>query len=408
MASIIPNKNKMNEIISYRIMVCVGRDEQYKEVWRTKTIKRPKGLTPAREHKEVERIADAWELEQKAAYQLGTVCENKEKITLVKFIDEHWWPDHVKDGTHKPETIEYNRHMSNKIKEYFGPRKKLAAITTEDCKRFQKWLSTTAKKKDGTLYSKRSISSYFSTLSSILEYARRLHYIPYNPVNDLMQRDKPQKPKQKIEFMNPDDARRFMQCLEQEPLFWRTFMNVLLATGMRRGECVGLQWGDIDTDKKEICIQRNVTLDKESKTKLHVGSTKTENIRRVAVSDRLLLLLDQHKRAMEEIIRGSLLPTAFVFSRPENPYKPIYPTVPTRWQSRFVKRHHLPNMSPHDLRHTAATLALESGANLKEVQELLGHSDPSTTMKFYAGVTDEAKRRTVDGIERLLTSQQAT
>ena len=70
--------------------------------------------------------------------------------------------------------------------------------------------------------------------------------------------------------------------------------------------------------------------------------------------------------------------------------------------AQFVKRHHLPNMSPHDLRHTAATLALESGANLKDVQQLLGHADPSTTMAFYTGVTEEAQRRTVEGIESMI------
>ena len=58
--------------------------------------------------------------------------------------------------------------------------------------------------------------------------------------------------------------------------------------------------------------------------------------------------------------------------------------------------------SPHKLRHTAATLALESGADLKQVQQLLGHKDPSTTMKFYAGVTEEAQRRPVEGIESII------
>lgn len=69
-----------------------------------------------------------------------------------------------------------------------------------------------------------------------------------------------------------------------------------------------------------------------------------------------------------------------------------------------MKRHNLPNVSPHDLRHTAATLALEGGADLKQVQQLLGHKDPATTMRFYTGVTEEAERRTVQGIESVLAS----
>ena len=84
--------------------------------------------------------------------------------------------------------------------------------------------------------------------------------------------------------------------------------------------------------------------------------------------------------------------------------RPIYPTEPTRWTQKFIKRHNLPNVSPHDLRHTAATLAIESGASLKAVQILLGHQDSTTTMDFYAGITEQAQRRTVEGIESLLAS----
>ena len=101
----------------------------------------------------------------------------------------------------------------------------------------------------------------------------------------------------------------------------------------------------------------------------------------------------------------AILPSGYVFAPEGDPYRPIYPTEPTKWQSRFVKRYNLPKVSPHDLRHTAATLALESGADLKMVQELLGHKDPSTTMRFYAGVTDEAKRRTIEGIESIIAAK---
>ena len=101
-----------------------------------------------------------------------------------------------------------------------------------------------------------------------------------------------------------------------------------------------------------------------------------------------------------------ILPSAYIFCRAENPYKPIYPTEPTRWQSKFVKRHGLKNVSPHDLRHTAASLAIEAGASLKSVQMLLGHEDSATTMEFYAGITEQAQRKTVEGIESLLASNE--
>lgn len=152
----------------------------------------------------------------------------------------------------------------------------------------------------------------------------------------------------------------------------------------------------------EDTIQRNVTIDKGSPEKYHVGATKTGEVRTVPVSPRVLALLAALKKAQQEKYQAVLLPRAFIFCRTDDPYKPTYPTEPTRWQRQFTERHGLRKVSPHDLRHTAATLALEGGASLKQVQELLGHADPSTTMSFYAGVTEEAQRRTVEGIEKLL------
>lgn len=57
-------------------------------------------------------------------------------------------------------------------------------------------------------------------------------------------------------------------------------------------------------------------------------------------------------------------------------------------------------MSPHDLRHTAATLALEGGADLKQIQKLLGHKEAQTTMNFYADVSEKQQRKTVEAIEK--------
>ena len=213
--------------------------------------------------------------------------------------------------------------------------------------------------------------------------------------------------KKQIDFLAPKDAQRFLAALESEPLFWRCFMNVLITCGLRRGEANGLQWGDIDGDTFTLNVARNVTIDKNSPDKIHIGETKGKESRTVPLSPRVYAMLMTFKHEQEEKYNGKLLPSAYIFCSTVNPYAPQYPTVPTRWQARFVKRHNLPNVSPHDLRHTAATLALEGGADLKQVQQLLGHKDPATTMRFYAGVTEEAERRTVQGIESVLASGES-
>lgn len=400
MASIKAVKNKAGEVTGYRVRACVARDEQYKQVWRTTTIKRPEGLTPAKERKEVERLADAWEKEQKADYNQGHAAD-KDKITFAQFVRGHWWSDNVMDGTHTPSSISFYKYMSNDLIDYFGEKKCLNQINVETVKRYIKYLNTEAVTKRGERYSAATIKHHFSTLRTILEYAVMLGYINEGPCRKLPHKDKPRIGHKSIDFLDSEQVKTYMAALSTEPLFWRLYENILITTGLRRGEALGLQWRDLDTKKLTITVSRNVTIDREAPEKYHVGETKGKEARTVPISKRVLSMLMEHKREQVEKY-GTLMPTAYIFNRASDPYKPQYPTEPTRWQRRFVKRHDLPDVSPHDLRHTAATLALEGGADLKQVQQLLGHKDPSTTMKFYAGVSEEQQRRTVEGIEKLL------
>lgn len=490
MATVEKKTNKKGEVFGYRFRACVGRDEKGKQIWRTQSIDRPEGLTPRKEEKEVQRLAEQWEQEQKEQFEKTQSKQDKTKITLSEFIDEHWWKDHVMDGSHTPSSISFYKYMSADIKEYFGDKKRLNQISAEDVKRYIKFLNTEARQKiieyreipssmqddDGKAvvswnadkdavnyqvfkkgakakkfvriattedlsytddtesvncsymvkarhdvpgdepYSATTIVRHYQTLRNILNYAMRFRYLKEDPCQFLSVKDKPQKENKKIDFLAPDAAKRYIACLESEPLYWRCLENVLITTGLRRGECIGLQWEDLDSKKLTLTVKRNVTIDKESEDGYHVGKTKTGEERTVPVSQRLsdmlLLLKDEREKSLSPkdedgniTSKISILPHGYIFCREGYPYIPCYPTEPTRWTAKFVKRHNLQNVSPHDLRHTAATLALESGSDIKQVQELLGHKDPATTMQFYAGVTEEAKRRTVEGIESLIAAK---
>lgn len=395
-------KNKQGEITGYRLRCCVGRDEQGKQVWRTETITRPEGLTPAKEKKEVERLAAEWEVQQKEEYQRTNSKTDKSKITLAAFVRENWMKDHILDGEHKATGITFFEYMSRDIISYFGEKKKLAQIDTESVKRYLKFLNTEARTQKGDPYSAETRVHHYNALRNILGYAKRMRYIKENPCDYLTTKEKPHKEKKQVDFLSPDKIRRFIACLEDEPLFWKAFMNVLITTGLRRGEALALTWADIDPDKLTITVCKNVTIDKSAPEKYRVGSTKTGKSRVVPISPRVYGLLVQLKREREEQLQMKLMPTMFIFSRAENPQMPLYPTTPTRWLKRFIEKNNLPDASPHDMRHSAASLAIEGGATLKQVQELLGHSNIATTAGFYVGLTEEAQRRTVEGIESLL------
>lgn len=115
------------------------------------------------------------------------------------------------------------------------------------------------------------------------------------------------------------------------------------------------------------------------------------------------LLLDWKHEQAQMFTPSVILPTAFLFSSDTNPYVPIFPTYITKKVKRFIKQHDLPDMSPHDLRHTCGSLMSESGVSIKTIQQFLGHEDVKTTLKFYIGTDDNEMRKATDILENSLS-----
>lgn len=451
MATIQKNTSKKTgEVINWKWTALLGRDESGKQIRIAKRVEPIDGLKPAEERRKMQRLADDWEEQERAEYLKNKGRENdskaqakkeKDKITLADFIDKRWIPNHVKKGVkqHTPDTIAFYTSMSNDIKEYFKPSLKLSQIDKEDVLAYLAYMRNDAKTKRGTPYGATTIQHHFSTLRNILNYAVYIDYIKENPCMKVRPDDRPQRDHKDIDFLDTEDSIKFLACLEsdKEKEFWmhrgltkkdieqgkenaswsidvcrwQSMVNVLITTGLRRGELVGLQWGDIDRKNMMLNIQRNVTIDttnkqeKEAEKKIHVGQLKgrgKDETRKVPISKYVLGLLDQYKAEQEKKIGAEFLPHAYIFCRDNNPYLPMYPTEPTRMMAKYIKRHKLPNISPHDLRHTAGYLAIESGSSVKEVQALLGHKDPALSLKFYVGITEKAQQKTVEGIENLL------
>ena len=170
----------------------------------------------------------------------------------------------------------------------------------------------------------------------------------------------------------------------------RLIYTLLLTTGVRRGECFGLQWGDIDFENRIIHIERNVTY--TTLKGISVGLPKTNTgIREIPITEGVLSLLTDYKISESQNI--SLSDNMFLFHTQESPLQPHDPTYITKHMKKFMKRIGLPDMSPHDLRHTCASLLLQSGADIKSVQDILGHSNASTTLNFYVRSNMESMQR---------------
>ena len=429
MAQTMAIKDKHGKITGYRIRVFLGRDKRNKRILVSKVIPKPEGLTPAKEKNEIKRQADAWEQEQKKLYQDQQEenrlqeAKDRSKISIPVFIEKYWFPRHVQNGDHTPKTEDFYKDMSDRIKSFFQtekPKLKLVNISKIDILDFVDFMRK-AKKKNGEPLSKTTIQLSYSCLRNILNYAVYLEFIPENPCNKIRREDKPKKERKEIDFLSEEQAITFLSCLDSEKeiefwkhyhnrsnLQWKCIVNMLILTGLRRGELMGLQWRDLE-ENRSLHVRRNVTLDRTHKgdqnpeSKIHIGELKGKDTRKVAVSQYLYDLLMEYKKEQETIYGGKFVPSAFIFCRATNLFLPMYPTEPTRILSKYVQRHSLPNVSPHDLRHTAATLAIESGeVNIKDIQNLLGHRDPQTTMLFYAAVSEKAAERSVNAIESMI------
>jgi integrase len=163
--------------------------------------------------------------------------------------------------------------------------------------------------------------------------------------------------------------------------------TVLATTGMRRGECLGLRWQDLDLDTGRASISQTLVMVVHD---VRIGSPKTSRGRRtVALDPDTVAVLREHRRRMltERMLMGAgFRDHGLVFHRPDG--GPLHPERFSREFTRAVARTDLPRIRLHDLRHGWATMALQAGIHPKVVQERLGHAGIAITLDTYSHVTE--------------------
>ncbi len=392
MASITP-KRKSGRIVSYKFKTCVGRNAQGKQVFRCTTWIPPEGMKVFQADRAAEKAALEWEDAARAEYEkeMAALATGKSYSLppeqrhddFNSFISDIWLPLYVRNGSHKPTTVAFCEDMTKPIMKYFNGSV-LQEISPFEIQRYLTYLGTEYRSKIGKPLSPKSVRHQYSVLNQIFSYAERHELIAKNPMKKV---DPPKKVKKPIDALTPEQATQFFLLLKSCPLDLRCILQLLITTGIRRGECTGLQWQDIDEQASTVSIKRNVSYTYQSGIAVNTPKTPT-SIRTLPITPSTLALLLELKDEVQKNHPWTNLDTAYLFPKGAEIFIPHDPNSITKRVKYFMTKNGLPDLSPHDLRRSCATLLLAHGADIKSVQGILGHTDASTTLNFYVRSAD--------------------
>ena len=245
----------------------------------------------------------------------------------------------------------------------------------------------------------QTILHYHRLISVILQTAVEWQYIPANAA----ERVKPPKAEaNEAVYLDDKQAIHLLELMEDQPIYYRTAVTVLLFTGMRRGELMGLVWSDVDFDNNTITIQRSLQYLPDMG--VFTSDTKTKSSRRVIKAPATAIQsLKEYRTWQKKTFLSIGQPweeSGQVFVTQNG--TPMHPDTLTSWFGSFIKTTDLPQIHIHSLRHTNATLQIANGVAVTTVAGTLGHSTANTTTKVYAHAIQSAAAASAEMMDNLL------
>lgn len=238
-------------------------------------------------------------------------------------------------------------------------------------------------------------------VSKVFDYAIRLGIIDKNPCNLLyMPRETPRpKRTKKRKFWNAETLNSFLSHASRDmPPMWHAFFRLLAYTGMRKGEAMALEWGDVDFEKSRLHITKSVGVGILEKKKVYKPKTE-KSTRTLDIDDETMKILEKWRKTQLQV--GGRI-SKLLFTNSRGSY--IVRSLPIKVLDSHCKRYGIEPITLHGFRHTHCSLLFASGASIKEVQERLGHSDVKTTMDIYAHVTETCKKAAINRFSAYLSN----
>ena len=235
--------------------------------------------------------------------------------------------------------------------------------------------------------SDKTILEHHRLIHTILSQAEKEMIVPYNAASKATP---PKVRAKEANYFQPEDIVKILEALEDEPIKWKTATHLLLITGCRRGEIMGLRWSRVDFQNSQIKIDANLLY--SPKRGIYQDTTKTAgSVRFIKLPFETMQLLGEYRfwyNTQRNSAGDHWQDTDFLFVKDDG--TPMIPDGITAWLRKFSERHDLPHINPHAFRHTMASILINNGKDIVSVSKRLGHAKTSTTTDLYSHIIKEA------------------
>ncbi|MDQ6636640.1 MAG: site-specific integrase [Candidatus Dormibacteraeota bacterium] len=312
--------------------------------------------------------------------------------TLAEYLRKWWEAGDWKGNTRRDYRVDIFRHIAPRI-----GRVRLQALSRQDVKGLYQLLLSSGNSRTGEGLSRKSVLNVHRCLRAALNDAVRNSLLRTNPANGVFSYSKSRERREMLTWTIAEVQTflQFVRTTREHALY-----QLALATGMRRGELLGLRRRDLDLEIGQLRTRQQWTRDGDGGRRFLSLKTGSNAWRTVDLDDLTITVLHQHLANQEFERRGWGISYRhdldLLFCKPDgNPYDPDETT--RRFERRAAACPGVPRIHFHDMRHTHATLLLESGESVKYVAERLGDR-ADTLVETYAHVTPRMRSSAVSKV----------
>ena len=244
-----------------------------------------------------------------------------------------------------------------------------------------------------------SIYNYYKVINVMFSQAIRWEIIDKNPN---LKATKPKKEYKEKHFYDVNQVKKLLEVLDKESVKYKTLILLALDSGARRSELCALRWSDINLETRMMSITKSL---KVVEGIIDEKTTKTESSKReIMLSESTIKQLQEYKewqKAYKTINKKRWTgKDDRIFTSKEGEY--MHPGTCDHALRAIVKKYNLDPICFHELRHTCASLLINSGIDPKTVSKRLGHSDTSVTMEIYTHAFESSKVACADKFDEMM------